>query len=91
MRVASLPTPSAKTLAASAGVIGLSAFLAAPASAHPADDPCGLAMSFFCRFVPMAPELDGDVDLTTQPPPADPAVLPPDSLPPADICAKGCV
>jgi hypothetical protein len=42
------------------------------ATADPDDDPCGLAVNLFCRFLPMAPELDGDVDLTKQLPPAPP-------------------
>jgi hypothetical protein len=63
--------------------IGLSR---APVSATP-DSPCDLAVSFFCRFVPIAPDLDGDVDLSTQLPPAPPD----ESLPPVDICARGCM
>jgi hypothetical protein len=74
-----------------AGVLGAQIALAVPSVADPTDDPCGLAVSFFCRFVPIAPELDGDVDLTTQVPPADPAAPPPDSLPPGNVCAMGCV
>jgi hypothetical protein len=80
----------AKTLVPLIGAIGLSTFLAVPASADTPDDPCGLAVSFFCRFIPIAPDLDGDVDLTKHMPPADPAALVPDSLPPVDICARGC-
>jgi hypothetical protein len=75
----------------SIGFVSLSTFLAGPASADPAGDPCGLAMSFFCRLLPIAPDLDGDIDLTKELPPDDPAAPPPDSLPPADICARGCV
>jgi hypothetical protein len=41
--------------------------VAAPASAEPGDDPCQLAATFLCRFVPMAPDLDHDIDLTQQP------------------------
>jgi len=63
---------------------------AIPSAADPSDDPCSLAVTFFCRFVPMAPDLVGDVDLTKQLPPADPAAPAPDSLPPADLCARGC-
>jgi hypothetical protein len=37
------------------------------------------------------PDLDGDVDLTKQMPPDDPAAPAPDSLPPVDMCAGGCV
>lgn len=82
---------TAKTLTAALTVVGLSTFLAVPVGVDPADDPCVLAMSFLCRFIPIAPELDGDVELTKQVPPADPAAPPPDSLPPVGICANGCV
>jgi hypothetical protein len=63
--------------------IGLSG---APASAAP-HNPCDLAVSFFCRFVPIAPDLDGDIDLSTQLPPAPPD----EALPPVNICARGCM
>ena len=48
---------------------------AAPAiaSGNPGDDPCSQAMVAVCRFVPILPTLDGDVDLIGQPPLADPA------------------
>lgn len=62
--------------------------LPAPAIADPSEDPCQLAVSFLCRFVPVAPELDGDVDLTQQLPPIGP---PPESRPPMDICSAGCI
>jgi len=61
------------------------------AHADPADDPCHLVAGLLCKFIPMAPELDGDIDLTKQQPPADPSVPEPDSRPPADICARGCM
>ena len=57
--------------------------LAAPASAEPGDNPCDLAVNFFCRFVPIAPHLEGDVDLTQQLPPAD--------LRAAPLCARGAL
>jgi hypothetical protein len=63
--------------------IGLSG---GPASAA-TDNPCDLAVSFFCRFVPIAPDLDGDIDLSTQLPPAPPD----EALPPVNICARGCM
>ena len=72
-------------------VFGAQAALASPSVADPADDPCALEVSFICRFVPIAPGLDGDVDLTKQQPPADPAAPAPDSRPPADTCSAGCV
>jgi hypothetical protein len=37
----------------------------APAAAEPGENPCELALSFVCRFVPIAPDLDHDVDLYT--------------------------
>lgn len=60
------------------------------AAAAPPGDSCPLAMAFLCRFLPVAPDLDGDVDLTQQLPPAD-SVPPPDSLPAAEPCAAGCI
>lgn len=65
-------------------------FFATPASAEPGDNPCELAVTFLCRFVPIAPDLENDVDLT-QLQPVDPNAPPPDSLPVADPCASGCI
>jgi hypothetical protein len=73
------------------GTAQVSTAASTPASADPGDSPCGLAVSFICRFVPLAPELDGDVDLTKQLPSVDPSAPPADSLPPLDPCAFGCV
>jgi hypothetical protein len=73
------------------GVVVAGSTAPATAMADPADDPCGLAVSLLCRFVPVAPELDGDVDLTKQQPPADPADPAPDALPSAELCAGGCI
>jgi len=44
---------AAKTLVATIGLAGVGTFLAVPASADPGSDPCGLAVSFICRFVPL--------------------------------------
>ena len=41
-------------------------YLAAPASAAPGD-PCELMVRLICTFVPIAPELDHDIDLTNNP------------------------
>jgi hypothetical protein len=76
---------------AALGVLTATVFLAGPASAEPGDNPCDLAINFSCKFVPIAPHLEGDLDLTQQQPPADPNAPPPESLPPADICAAGCI
>jgi hypothetical protein len=73
------------------GVLGAQTALAVPSGADPSDDSCPLAMFFICKMVPVAPDLEGDVDLTKQQPPADPAAPPPNSPPPADICARGCI
>lgn len=66
-----------------AGLIGAALGVAAPAGADPADDPCQLAVTFLCRFLPIAPDLDHDVDLSqdpgafsSQPLPETPAVEP---------------
>ena len=79
-------TVLAVTAALAAGLL-----LAAPATADPGDNPCELAVSFLCQFVPLAPGLDHDVDLTQQQPPADPNAPPPDSLPVVDPCQAGCI
>jgi hypothetical protein len=82
---------AAATVIAGTGVAS-TALLPPPAVvADPADDPCSLAVSFLCRFMPMAPNLDGDVDLTKQQPPADPADPPTTAPPVADICTSGCI
>ncbi|GAC1636893.1 MAG: hypothetical protein NVS4B6_05740 [Mycobacterium sp.] len=73
-----------------AAALAAAVLLATPAAADPGDNPCGLAVSFLCRFVPVAPDLDHDVDLTQQQP-VDPNAAPPDSLPIADPCAAGCI
>ncbi|MBX5486283.1 MAG: fibronectin-binding protein [Mycolicibacterium hassiacum] len=92
-----------RTLIATVAVAG-SAVLAAPAAgAQPGGPPpCEFALAFLCHFIPMAPDLDHDVDLTQQadpyaPPPElvpseDPnAPLPEELLVPADPCAMGCI
>jgi hypothetical protein len=61
------------------------------ASAAPGDDPCPLAVSFICAFVPTAPDLDGDIDLTKQLPSVDLPAPPPDAPSPLDPCATECV
>jgi hypothetical protein len=81
-----------------ASVIAMSFGMAAPAGAAPGD-PCQLAVTLLCRFVPIAPDLDHDIDLTKDPgtlngqslpamPSADPKS---DDAPPTDPCLNGCV
>jgi hypothetical protein len=78
------------TVIAAAAALTAGVFLAAPATADPGGNPCELAVTFLCKFVPVAPDLDGDVDLTQQQP-VDPNAPPPESLPVADPCAAGCI
>jgi hypothetical protein len=60
------------------------------AGADPSDDPCADSPVFFCRMLPMAPGLDGDIDLTQQMPEIDPAARLPVAAP-AEVCIRGCV
>jgi hypothetical protein len=80
-----------RTVIAMAAALAAGLLLSAPATAEPGDNPCELAVNFLCRFVPIAPDLDHDVDLTQQQPPADPNAPPPESLPVVDPCAAGCI
>jgi len=78
-----------KTLIVAAAALTAGLLLATTASAEPGDNPCELAVTFLCRFVPIAPDLQGDVDLTQQP--VDTNAPPPESLPVVDPCAAGCI
>ena len=80
-----------KATVAVLSALAAAVFLAVPASAQPGDNPCDLAINFFCKFVPIAPDLEDDIDLTQQLPPADPNAPLPESLPPLDPCAAGCI
>jgi Spy/CpxP family protein refolding chaperone len=79
-----------RTVIAAAAALAAATFVATPASADPGDNPCEFAINYFCKFIPMAPELEGDLDLTQQQP-VDPNAPPPESLPVADPCAAGCI
>jgi hypothetical protein len=78
-----------RTVVAAVSALAASVLLATPATAD-TGNPCELAINFLCRFVPVAPDLDHDVDLTQQQP-IDPNAPPPESLPVAPICAAGCI
>lgn len=71
--------------------VGISVGLAPFAAGEPGTNPCELNVTFLCQFVPLAPELDGDVDLTKQPQNQVPTMLAPENAPPADVCARGCI
>jgi len=54
-------------------------------------DPCGAVGIFLCRFVPFAPDLEDDIDLTRlHPPPTDTSGRPEEVVPGTNICAAGC-
>jgi hypothetical protein len=80
-----------KAMITAVSALAAAMLFAVPAAADPGDNPCQLAVTFLCKFVPIAPDLEGDVDLTQQQPPADPNAPPPESLPVADPCAGGCI
>jgi hypothetical protein len=79
-----------KTLIAAAMAVTAGLLLATPASAEPGDNPCEFAISYFCKFVPIAPDLDHDIDVTQQQQ-IDPDAPPPESRPAFDPCAAGCI
>jgi hypothetical protein len=80
-----------RTVIGAAVALAAGVLLAAPSAAEPGDNPCEIAISYICRFVPIAPDLEGDVDLTQQQPPVDPNAPPPESRPVVDPCAAGCI
>ncbi|WP_019509889.1 MULTISPECIES: hypothetical protein [Mycobacteriaceae] len=84
-----LSTVVGAAIAASLAASTAAVVLASPVHAEPADGPCALAVSLFCRFVPIAPALDGDVDYTQQQPGA--GMLAPESAQPVDPCVSGCI
>jgi len=79
-----------RTVIAVVAAVLAGTLFAAPASAEPGDNPCELAISYLCKFMPIAPDLEGDIDLT-QNQPVDPNAPPPESLPVVDPCAAGCI
>jgi len=73
-----------------AAVAAISSAMSAPAYANPEGPPCNGIAGLLCKVIPMAPALEGDIDLTTNQP-VDPSVPPPEDRRPADICANGCM
>jgi len=71
--------------AATAGAGAL--VVAAPAVAEPdGPPPCGM-LSVICNMLPMMPELDHDIDMSKNQPPAPPA----EDMAPADPCMLACI
>ena len=66
-----------RAVCAAIAALTVSILLSTAAEADNSEDPCGLAMAFLCRLVPMMPELDHDVDLSQDQPPADSPPAPP--------------
>ena len=85
MESITMPVKRFVTWAAAAVGIVSAVVASVPSNVEPVDDPCSLAVVFFCRMLPMAPDLEGDVDLTHPLPGTDPAAPPTESLPPAPI------
>jgi hypothetical protein len=57
-----------RTLVVAIGATAVALGGAAPANAEPGgDDSCPRAMAFLCHFLPVAPGLDHDIDLTQNP------------------------
>jgi hypothetical protein len=79
-----------RMMLAAATALAAGTLFAVPASADPGDNPCEFAINYFCKFMPIAPDLEGDIDLTQQQP-VDPTAPPPESLPVVDPCAAGCI
>lgn len=87
-----------KAVVLAVGLSALTVGVAAPAGAAPGQDPCPLAVSLLCNFVPIAPDLDHSIDLTEnpgtiagQPVPQMPSAPDYDYGPPADVCENGCI
>ena len=80
-----------RTLIAAAAALAAGTLFAVPASAEPGDNPCEFTINYVCKFIPIAPDLKRDVDLTKDQPLADPDAPQLDSLPVVDPCAGGCI
>lgn len=66
-------------------------FTSTPAAlAEPVENPCSLGVTVLCHFMPIAPEWEGDIDLTRTAPTDAGAVLPEERTP-ADYCVNGCI
>ena len=52
--------------------------------------PCAGLGIVLCQFLPIAPDMDDDVDLTKQISPGEPAVPAEPAVPRAGICGAGC-
>lgn len=74
-----------------AGLAAGATSLAPMVAADPAMPSCPLAVKLLCSVLPVAPDLDGDVDYTQHGPDVDGGDLAPEAGPPTDPCASGCI
>ncbi|GAA2538520.1 fibronectin-binding protein [Mycolicibacterium diernhoferi] len=68
-----MPPRTALAALAAGAAMTLATTFATPVNASPVDNPCELAVTFLCQFMPIAPDLEHDIDLTVDQPPVDPA------------------
>lgn len=79
-----------KAVLSTVAICGAAVAFAVPAAAQPGRPPCDLALTFICNIIPTAPDLDHNVDLSTQVP-VDPNAPDPELMPPLDPCSAGCI
>ena len=87
-----------KSVIVAFGFVAVALGTSVPASAAPVDDPCSLGVTMLCRFLPIAPGLDHDIDLTKDAGAVDGEVLPQMPQPSQDaqepgsfpVCDNGC-
>lgn len=63
MRRIGLRAASGAAIVTAGALLGM-----APANAEPANDPCANSGVFFCRLLPIMPELEHDIDMSTSAP-----------------------
>ncbi|SBS79088.1 conserved exported hypothetical protein [uncultured Mycobacterium sp.] len=89
-----------KVLVSVVGAVGVALGSAGPVHADPAGDPCQLAVTFLCKYMPLAPDLDHDIDLTQGSATVNGRSMPElpaagagadESAPPPDVCSMGCI
>lgn len=79
-----MTTRRRRSLIAGAAVLAAGMMTSPTVAADPGEDPCQLGVTILCHFFPVAPHLEGDVDLTIDAPPADPGAPDPEMSRPSD-------
>ena len=68
---------------------GAALAFATPAQADPGGIPgCGGPLSIVCNMLPAMPDLDHDIDMTVNQPPA---TVDQEHMAPTDVCFLGCI